>query len=337
VTKLRPRGDGGDAEPNIIDTLFGVDLEVELACKESAEEPKATRHEFHRKLVCNIEGGAGRTVQINHLHEGLMLGLTGDVEKQSAVLGRNAVWSRTARLAHLPRYLCIQMMRFYWKATPDSADHTGVKCKMLRPVTFPADNFDAYELCSTALKAKLSVWRAKYADAGNPAKRARLDDGAAVATPTAAALAPAPAAAAAAAATTTEDDDLAAALRMSMEGSAAASGGGSGSGGGGAAAAAAAAAASAEADDFVGYNLPPEFRGTYDLFALVTHKGRDADSGHYIGWVRKNQIDATAAPSEWLVFDDDSVSETDTEYVTSHLKGGGDDHMAYLMFYRAKA
>ena len=116
-----------------------------------------------------------------------------------------------------------------------------------------------------------------------------------------------------------------------------ASGGGSSSGGGGAAAAAAASAAAAEADDFVGYNLPPEFRGTYDLFALVTHKGRDADSGHYIGWVRKNQIDATAAPSEWLVFDDDSVSETDTEYVTSHLKGGGDDHMAYLMFYRAKA
>jgi hypothetical protein len=36
------------------------------------------------------------------------------------------------------------------------------------------------------------------------------------------------------------------------------------------------------------------------------------------------------------VFDDDHVSETSTEYVVSHLKGGGDDHMAYLLFYRAK-
>jgi ubiquitin carboxyl-terminal hydrolase 14 len=28
-------------------------------------------------------------------------------------------------------------MRFYWKETPDSQDHAGVKCKMMRPVTFP--------------------------------------------------------------------------------------------------------------------------------------------------------------------------------------------------------
>lgn len=41
--------------------------------------------------------------------------------------------------------------------------------------------------------------------------------------------------------------------------------------------------------------------------------------------------------SKWLVYDDDTVSETDTEYVTTTLKGGGDDHMAYMLFYRAKA
>lgn len=31
------------------------------------------KREFHRKLVCNIEGGAGRAIQINHMHEGLQL------------------------------------------------------------------------------------------------------------------------------------------------------------------------------------------------------------------------------------------------------------------------
>ena len=74
-----------------------------------------------------------------------------------------------------------------------------------------------------------------------------------------------------------------------------------------------------------------------DLFAIVTHKGRDADSGHYISWVRKEQTDPTADKDAWLVFDDDTVSEVDTEYVTSRLKGGGDDHIAYLFFYKAKA
>jgi ubiquitin carboxyl-terminal hydrolase 14 len=48
------------------------------------------------------------------------------------LLGRNAVWKKTLRINRLPKYLCVQFMRFYWKATPESRDHTGVKCKMLR-------------------------------------------------------------------------------------------------------------------------------------------------------------------------------------------------------------
>jgi ubiquitin C-terminal hydrolase len=38
------------------------------------------------------------------------------------VLNRNAVWKKTLRINRLPKYLCVQFMRFY----------TGVKCKMLR-------------------------------------------------------------------------------------------------------------------------------------------------------------------------------------------------------------
>lgn len=55
------------------------------------------------------------------LHPLLSLqGLTGEVEKRSELLGRNAVWSRISRLTSLPKYLCVQFMRFYWKATPES-------------------------------------------------------------------------------------------------------------------------------------------------------------------------------------------------------------------------
>jgi ubiquitin carboxyl-terminal hydrolase 14 len=27
--------------------------------------------------------------------------------------------------------------------------------------------------------------------------------------------------------------------------------------------------------------------GIYDLVAVLTHKGRSADSGHYVGWVKQ--------------------------------------------------
>ena len=33
--------------------------------------------------------------------------------------------------------------------------------------------------------------------------------------------------------------------------------------------------------------LPEDFLGLYELHSMVTHKGRSADSGHYIGWVRE--------------------------------------------------
>jgi ubiquitin carboxyl-terminal hydrolase 14 len=38
---------------------------------------------------------------------------------------------------------------------------------------------------------------------------------------------------------------------------------------------------------------------------------------------------------DWFVFDDDEVSPCKTEDVLK-LKGGGDWHMSYLNFYRAK-
>jgi hypothetical protein len=77
-----------------------------------------------------------------------------------------------------------------------------------------------------------------------------------------------------------------------------------------------------------GIGLPLEFRGMYELFAVVTHKGRSSSSGHYIGWVRREG-------DNWLCFDDDAVAECKTEDVI-RLKGGGDWHMQYLTFYRAK-
>ena len=66
--------------------------------------------------------------------------------------------------------------------------------------------------------------------------------------------------------------------------------------------------------------------GNYQLIGVVTHKGRSADGGHYIGWVH-------ASGDEWLQCDDDIVTVVKTDDIMM-LKGGGDWHTAYLCFYR---
>ena len=40
-----------------------------------------------RKLVCNIQGGAGSATTIDHLNDGVKLGLKGSIEKHSEILG----------------------------------------------------------------------------------------------------------------------------------------------------------------------------------------------------------------------------------------------------------
>jgi len=68
--------------------------------------------------------------------------------------------------------------------------------------------------------------------------------------------------------------------------------------------------------------------GYYVLQAVLTHKGRSSNSGHYVGWVRqKGEV--------WLKCDDDEVSPVHEEDVLK-LSGGGDWHTAYLLIYGPK-
>lgn len=69
-----------------------------------------------------------------------------------------------------------------------------------------------------------------------------------------------------------------------------------------------------------------EESGNYQLVAVITHKGRSTDSGHYVGWCQ-DQGDS------WVKFDDDQTSKVTLEEVMA-LRGGGDWHMAYLLIYR---
>jgi ubiquitin carboxyl-terminal hydrolase 14 len=73
--------------------------------------------------------------------------------------------------------------------------------------------------------------------------------------------------------------------------------------------------------------LTGPFTGRYQLSAVLTHKGRSADSGHYVAWVRQ-------ADGAWALFDDDKIIPKTQEDVLA-LSGGGDWHMAYLIMYTA--
>ncbi|GBC39388.2 ubiquitin carboxyl-terminal hydrolase 14 isoform X2 [Rhizophagus irregularis DAOM 181602=DAOM 197198] len=64
--------------------------------------------------------------------------------------------------------------------------------------------------------------------------------------------------------------------------------------------------------------------GLYELCAVLTHIGRSAESGNYIGWVRKENSE------DWIQYDDDKVSIVSQEDILK-LDGGGDWHIAYML------
>ncbi|KDP40803.1 hypothetical protein JCGZ_24802 [Jatropha curcas] len=73
----------------------------------------------------------------------------------------------------------------------------------------------------------------------------------------------------------------------------------------------------------------PVLTGIYDLVAVLTHKGRSADSGHYVAWVKQEN-------GKWIEYDDDNPIPQREEDITK-LSGGGDWHMAYICMYKARA
>ena len=359
-------------------------------------EPPVVRYDTARKLVCNIQGGGiipstttttntnvATTVtatvpssaasssniptNVTFINEGIQLGLTTKIVKHSELLQRDAIWTSQQRIMKLPQVLTIQFGRFYWKLTPDSADHTGVKCKIMKPVAFH-NTLDVYEFCTQDLQAVIlksrqrqlaleeEILNAKLLGKDISPENAKMNDDAMVDTDT---NANKKAKTAATAAVSTEDTDTAmeeavdggedeeelrAALAMSMQEEETTS---------------AATAATTTSTEIFGPGIPNDFLGYYELFAVVTHKGRDADGGHYMAWVKADHVDGivgtdttntvvpTKNPSnsktttdndntvneDWYVFDDDEVSPCKTEDVLK-LKGGGDWHMSYLNFYR---
>jgi ubiquitin carboxyl-terminal hydrolase 14 len=67
--------------------------------------------------------------------------------------------------------------------------------------------------------------------------------------------------------------------------------------------------------------------------AIVTHKGAEADAGHYMGFVKKSVFHGNSGDADE---DEDKVSVFPKEKLGT-IDGGGEDSSAYVLLYRSKS
>jgi ubiquitin carboxyl-terminal hydrolase 14 len=65
--------------------------------------------------------------------------------------------------------------------------------------------------------------------------------------------------------------------------------------------------------------------GYYELQAILTHKGRSSNSGHYVAWTKQKD-------NLWIECNDDDIRPIHEDDIMK-LSGGGHWHTAYLLLY----
>ncbi|KAJ4368956.1 deubiquitinating enzyme [Neocucurbitaria cava] len=303
----------------------------EPAAKEGGEEPVNSEDLFF-KLNCHIN------VETNHLRDGLAAGLKEQIEKRSEVLGRNALYTKTSKIARLPQHLPVHFVRFDWRKD------TNKKAKIMRKVTFP-EELDALEFCTDALRKQLVPIRDKIRDirkeeqdderARKRQKRMKAGEENDVETP---ASSKEPLQKKKEAEQKKEDakkpaedvkmEEIEYKTDAQLDAERAAS----------------ILAAKKELLALVDQELAADEganqTGLYELRGVITHQGASADSGHYTSFVKKQgpKDPVTGKRKEedgkWWWFNDEKVSEVDSERIQT-LSGGGQSHSALILLYRA--
>lgn len=146
-------------------------METVTTNKETEDEPAETRIDKVMKLGCFIDNNNN---PISNLDEGLEIGLTGQIEKFSQLLGRNCVHETKQKINRLPGYLCVNFVRFYWKAESAIGGTKAGKAKILRSVAYPRV-LDVYKFCSEELKKSLDCGRELDAKIRAEEDRIRLE------------------------------------------------------------------------------------------------------------------------------------------------------------------
>ena len=320
-------GEGSEsskAEQSWIDKYMSGRFESTMECdepaaKEDGEEPVSSEDLF-LKLNCHIN------VETNHLRDGLTAGLKEQIEKRSEVLGRNAVYTKTSRIARLPKHLPVHFVRFDWRKD------TNKKAKIMRKVTFP-DELDALEWCTDELKKQLIPVRDKIRevrkeeedverarkrqkrmkageenDQGPNVSKEPLQKKKDIAQAKEDAKKPA------------EDTEMAEVeykTDAQLEEERAAS------------ILAAKKEVLALVDPKIAADEGSNQTGLYELRGVITHQGASADSGHYTSFVKKqgakdpNTGKRKEEDGKWWWFNDEKVTEVDAERIQT-LSGGGE-------------
>ncbi|OSX58024.1 hypothetical protein POSPLADRAFT_1061110 [Postia placenta MAD-698-R-SB12] len=299
-----------------IDQYLTGEMRRELKCDEAPEEPPTVSFEKVLKIECNI------SISTNYMLQGIKEALDQKIEKISPSLGRDALYTSTSRLSRLPSYLTVHMVRFAWRRD------IARKAKIMRRVKFPTD-FDALELVTEELKEKMAPLSTKLKDVeANRAERRTIRKRSAAVRGEASSSAPL---AVPSQPSSTEDPQ-----EMHVDSSLEAE-------------SVYRQRELKELEALVHPDLQADvgcsITGQYELIAIVTHKGAAADSGHYMGFVKKSAIQsATLSPSgafladdddDWYKFDDDKVSIFPKDKLPT-LEGGGEDSAAYVLLYKTK-
>ncbi|KAJ4417181.1 deubiquitinating enzyme [Gnomoniopsis sp. IMI 355080] len=320
--------DKDDAAVSFVDKHMALQMVESLECdvpeaREQGEKP-VVNTETYLKLNCHI------TAETNHLRDGILSGLSEKIDKTSAVLGREATYTKTSKISRLPQYLTVHFVRFFWKRD------TQKKAKILRKVTFPLE-LDILEFCTDDLRSKLipvrdrlrevlkdeeDIERARKRRKKNPTsegsssqpvkeeKKEKKDE-----------KKPATDADGDTEMETFKTDaeweeEKATALRHAKK----------------------------ELLSLVDQDLAKDEganqSGIYELRGVITHQGSSADSGHYTAYVKKTGIKdpktgkVGAEDGLWWWFNDDRVSEVTEDKITA-LSGGGESHSALILLYKA--
>ena len=291
------RIDVGGEEENLIKHLFDIDFTVTLTNTQAEDEEKKVSKEKAKMLSCTIDN---QSKPINHLLDGIKLSMEGEVELHSDHTDATNIYKKEMRMDNLPPYLTVNLVRFFWKKESSTAGTQAGKSKILRNVAFPMV-LDVFDICSEKLRESLKHGRnyeAKLREeqdekilSGKAEEDAKMEEEKKEKEKKKDADAE------------MEEEKVETTKKQVRK-------------------------VKPSIDDKILYRPHGTGldHGKYQLVGVVTHQGRTADGGHYIGWVH-------STGDEWLQCDDDFISRVKSEDILK-LKGGGDWHMAYLMIYR---
>lgn len=117
-----------------------------MKCLES-DEVSEKKVERNNQLTCYVNQ------DVRFLQTGIKAGFEEEMTRNSEELNRDAKWQKNTQISRLPKYLTVNINRFFYK------ESTKTNAKILKSVQFPMQ-LDTYDLCSQELKDKLVARRA---------------------------------------------------------------------------------------------------------------------------------------------------------------------------------